>query len=95
MHHLSDIFGCLYHCVAVNPKAHISANLALGKPTKQSTTHKTYSSSKAVDGKKATALQENSCAHTMGQKGAWWLVDLEAVYEIRQVVIKSRGDCCG
>jgi len=95
MHYLSDIFGCIYNCVAVNPQIYISTNLALGKPTKQSTTYKTYSSSKAVDGKKSNVLRENSCAHTMGQKGAWWQVDLGAVYEIRQVVIINRGDCCG
>ena len=74
----------------------MSANLARGKPTKQSTTYQTYSSSKAVDGKMAYNLRDNSCSHAArAQKGSWWQVDLEAVYEIRCVIIKNRADCCG
>ena len=95
MSDLLDIIGYIYNLVAVKPDADMSTNLALGKTTKQSSTFSGHSSSNAVDGNRDNTLQGNSCAHTMGQRGPWWQVDLDAVYEIRQVVIKSRGDCCG
>ena len=95
MRDLLDIIGYVYNCIAVKPEADMSTNLALRKTTKQSTTFGGYSSSNAVDGKRDNALRRNSCAHTWGEKGPWWQVDLDAVYEIRQVVIKSRSDCCG
>ena len=95
MHVLFDTIKYTYCCVAVRPEAAMPPNLARGKPTTQSSTYQTYHSDKAVDGRKANALRENSCAHTGTQKGPWWQVDLKAVYVIRQVFIKSRGDCCG
>ena len=70
-------------------------NLALGKPTKQSTTDKYGVSSKAVDGNNNTDYGVRSCTHTAPTKGNWWQVDLGSVYEIRDVVITNRADCCG
>ena len=95
MHVLLDTIKYTYCCVAVRPEADMPPNVARGKPTKQSSQFKIYSSDKAVDGSKANALRENSCAHTRTQKGPWWQVDLKSVYIIRQVFITSRGDCCG
>ena len=70
-------------------------NLALGKPTRQSTTQGNGKPSKAVDGNRNSEFDSSSCTHTKSKKGSWWQVDLEAVYEIRDVVITNRGDCCG
>jgi len=69
--------------------------LALGKPTKQSTTHLIGVSSKAVDGNKNTNYTFEGCTHTKNSTGSWWQVDLGSVYEIRDVVITNRADCCG
>lgn len=73
-------------------------NLALGKPTKQSSSlnARDYGSSNAVDGNRQPHAGQRSCAITNGTvMGSWWEVNLEAVYEIGEVVITSRGDCCG
>ena len=72
-----------------------SENLALGKPTKQSSTHGNAGPSRAVDGNRNSNFDSSSCTHTQSKKGSWWQVDLEAIYEIRDVVITNRGDCCG
>ena len=69
--------------------------MALGKPTKQSTTNtKGAESSKAVDGNNNTHFAHLSCTHTENKTGNWWQVDLGSVYDIREVVITNRGDCC-
>ena len=71
-------------------------NLALEKPTNQSSvSDPKHASSKAVDGNVYSDGEEHSCAVTNGTTGgSWWEVNLEAVYQIREVVITSRGDCC-
>ena len=72
-----------------------SENLALGKPTKQLTTTDNGRPSRAVDGNRNTVFDNLSCTHGANITGNWWKVDLGAVYEIRDVVITNRGDCCG
>ena len=75
-----------------------SENLALGKPTKQSSTHPhglSLASSNAVDGISSPLMFDGSCTHTREAIGNWWQVDLQGTYEIRQVVITSRGDAYG
>ena len=71
-------------------------NLALEKPTNQSSvSDQKHASSKAVDGNVNSDARKYSCAITKGAAGgSWWEVNLEAVYQIREVVITSRGDCC-
>ena len=71
-------------------------NLALEKPTNQSSvSDPKHASSKAVDGNVNSDATKHSCAITKGATGgSWWEVNLEAVYQIREVVITSRGDCC-
>ena len=70
-------------------------NLALEKPTNQSSISvPKHASSKAVDGNVNSDATKHSCAITNGTTGgSWWEVNLEAVYQIREVVITSRGDC--
>ena len=70
----------------------MTTNLARGKPTSQSSTYKKGNSAKAVDGNKTNTIREKSCSCTSpGREGSWWQVDLESVYEIRQVVIINGG----
>ena len=69
-----------------------SYNLALWKPTKQSTTLGRYASYFAVDGNASTVLETGHCSVTKAFPGSWWQVDLEYVYDIREVVITNSWD---
>ena len=73
----------------------IGHNLALWKTTNQSTYHspKSHSSSMAVDGD-STVFGSNAYTMTFFDVGTWWQVDLEAVYEIRVVVITRKLEQC-
>ena len=78
-------------------------NLALRKPTRQSTVYRNlrawpsgwyyYDSSLAVDGNKDTEFRFGSCIHTdNGDKSPWWMVDLVGHFRIRGVNMTNRGD---
>ena len=69
-------------------------NLALGKPTSQSSTpDRKKASSNAVDGNVNPDAGQGSCAVTEGDTGgSWWQVNLETVRQVREVVITSRDD---
>ena len=72
-------------------------NLALGKPTNQSSTESAHSSSYAVDGILNTnALASPGCTSTNDPAGGpnWWMVDLEQTITIGYVVLTNRADCC-
>ena len=67
-------------------------NLALEKPTSMSSVYKGAVSWKAVDGKREPSKfvsdqKKHTCMATGNDRIAWWQVDLEAVYVIREVVI--------
>jgi len=68
-------------------------NLAVGKMAVQSST--VAPASRATDGSTRTDGNGHSCGRTKFQKNPWLQVDLAADYEILQVVITNRGDCCG
>jgi len=75
-----------------------SNNIALGKPTIQSSTHPhglSLAAWKAVDGISSSAIMDGGCTHTREAVGSWWQVDLQGIYEIRQVAITSRNDAYG
>ena len=73
-------------------------NLALGRPTQQSSIYTSQTSDFAVDGYWAvwtfTAPQE--CTHTdyNNDPGPWWSVDLGDSYAIGEVWLQNRQDCC-
>lgn len=69
-------------------------NLALGKPTLQSSTYSTAWASRAVDGDPDGNYDHGSVTHTDNPGENWWLVDLEAVAAVGEVVISNRTDCC-
>ena len=74
----------------VKLKSDLTTNMALRKPAAQSTTQsRAYRALNAVDGNRGT------CTQTLNEIGSWWLVNLEATYEIKEVVITNGGDLSG
>ena len=69
-------------------------NVALLKPTSQSVTSHGGVSSRAVDGNINGGWHDGSVTHTGGEKGSWWKVDLEGQFEISEIKIYNRDDCC-
>ncbi|MCP3668147.1 MAG: hypothetical protein GY696_37615 [Gammaproteobacteria bacterium] len=70
------------------------SNLALGRPTSQSSTGHGGVSSRAVDGNTSGIWGDESVTHTNPQHGAWWRVELEAASQVSQVILWNRTDCC-
>jgi len=80
--------------VRVFPQAE-PQNLALGRPTEQSSTYAGQgASSHAVDGNTNGSWYQNSITHTNYDAHAWWRVDLESVQALGTVDIWNRTDCC-
>ena len=81
-----------------SPLAH-GPNLALGKPTSQSSTYQgslaSAASSSAVDGNTDGNFQEGSVTATGDDVDAWWQVDLGSVQDVDSVVVWNRTECCG
>ncbi|WP_083680957.1 discoidin domain-containing protein [Archangium sp. Cb G35] len=71
----------------------VHANLALGRPTSQSSTLD-GTSSRAVDGNTDGNWYHGSVTHTQLESNAWWQVDLQVVRNIQQVNLWNRTDCC-
>ena len=63
-------------------------NIALGKPTSQSSTLSTSSSSLAVDGNTDGEYRGGSCSHTDTDDQPWFRLDLERSTTVGRV---SRG----
>ena len=63
--------------------------MALKKPATQGNVHYEAYASKAVDGKASTLWNAESCTYS-DIVHPWWIVDLEAVYLIIDVVITNR-----
>lgn len=74
-----------------------SENLALGKEASQSSTAVewggNWDASRGVDGVKTGNLFEGGF-HTDNEQNPWWQVDLGSIYEIAEVRIYNRLDCC-
>ena len=71
----------------------VRSNIALFKPTSQSSTIEVSYASNAVDGKKD--LYYTKCTHTSQESDPWWRVDLGRIEPVAEVNILNRGDCCG
>jgi len=63
--------------------------VALKKPATQSHIGFNGHASRAVDGKASKHWNADSCTFSDGKR-PWWMVDLEAVYLILDVVITNR-----
>ena len=92
---MSTKISFLHHCHSTVSFVPDRENLALNKPALQSSVYKLGFAKKAVDGNMDTNYLHHSCSHTLRQRGAWWVVDLQSEYVIDEVVITNRGDCCG
>nr|CRH04272.1 putative CMB47 : carbohydrate-binding protein [Candidatus Magnetococcus massalia] len=69
-------------------------NLAKGKKATLSSTYPGGDAAKAVDGNRNPSWKAKSIAHSQAQPGAALTIDLGAVYNIRDVHIYNRMDCC-
>uniref|UniRef100_A0A8C9ZPU4 Fucolectin tachylectin-4 pentraxin-1 domain-containing protein n=1 Tax=Sander lucioperca TaxID=283035 RepID=A0A8C9ZPU4_SANLU len=49
---------------------------------------------RAIDGNRASNLGQGSCTHTKKDLKPWWRLDLLKTYQISNVTITNRGDCC-
>ena len=70
-------------------------NLALRKPTYQSSTEYWGRANHAVDGNREGDFRRKSCSLTSTGDSPWWTVDLQRVYEIVRVAITNRADKFG
>ena len=68
-------------------------NIALGKPTNQSSTVRGGDSKNANDGRLITQHDSKYCTETKVDQSPWWQLDLLQVYEIRSVRLLGRA-CC-
>ena len=89
-----DIIYQMHFCHSSLIFTIISGNLALRRPTKQSSTGYGGVSSRAVDGNSNTRYGGRSCTHTNLDNRPWWRVDLGASRTIKSVALTNRGDCC-
>ena len=70
----------------------LDENMALSKPTEQSSTvvWLAGSSAKAVDGCRDSDFYQYCCTHTDNETQPWWGVDLEANYNVEMVKVFNR-----
>lgn len=76
-----EVMGC-----AVLP------NLALSKPSIQSSDYFDYAASRAVNGSLSGGA--DAVTHTQFQNQPWWEVDLKETAKIEEIVLFNRTDCC-
>jgi RHS repeat-associated protein len=69
-------------------------NLALNRPTSQTSEGWGGVSSRAVDGNTDGNWVNNSVTHTYFENQPWWQVDLGAAYSVSSVELWNRTDCC-
>ena len=76
------------------PTSGSMTNLALGRSASQSSTDFGAGASRAVDGNTNGNSSSGSVTHTITQTQPWWKVDLGASYNINNIVLWNRTDCC-
>jgi len=72
----------------------VTRNVALNKPTTQSTTAYGGYSYRAVDGKTSGVWGHRSVTHSAKETGPWWNVNLENSFNIEEIYVWLRTDCC-
>ena len=70
------------------------ANVAKGKPAKQSSQYGNYEASRAVDGNINGHSSRGSITHTKNGPNPYWQVDLVGTYRLDEIKIFNREDCC-
>lgn len=81
------------NCIAVSD-APYHENLALNKPTWQSSTGYGGLSARAIDGNTNGSWGNASVSHTGLSAEPWWKVDLQGLFNITEVILYNRTDCC-
>uniref|UniRef100_A0A8D0D996 Fucolectin tachylectin-4 pentraxin-1 domain-containing protein n=1 Tax=Sander lucioperca TaxID=283035 RepID=A0A8D0D996_SANLU len=69
-------------------------NIARGGNVIQSSLYGNEVPERAIDGNRASNLGQGSCTHTKKDLKPWWRLDLLKTYQISNVTITNRGDCC-
>jgi alpha-L-fucosidase len=72
-------------------------NVALGKPATQKSLYqgRTGNPERAVDGNTDGVWSHNSVTHTaQPESEAWWQVDLGRSYDLSEIALWNRTDCC-
>ncbi|XP_077999971.1 uncharacterized protein LOC144452700 [Glandiceps talaboti] len=69
-------------------------NVAKGKRAEQISILRGGKPQRAIDGNLNSDFKAKSCTHTKKEMNPWWRVDLGAEFEIYQVTITNRQDCC-
>ncbi|XP_078126401.1 uncharacterized protein LOC144530632 isoform X1 [Sander vitreus] len=72
----------------------IAPNIARGGNAIQSSVLKDGVPERAIDGNRASNWAQGSCIHTNIDLQPWWRLDLLKTYQINNVTITNRGDCC-
>ena len=98
-HLLDDVKLCLASTTTPSPEPGPEPqtdNIALNKAATQSTTAFSGTASRAVDGNtNGNYFGEASVTHTqVNSVNPWWRVDLGASYDVSQISIHNRTDCC-
>ncbi len=86
---------------SIPPVAELSGkNVAVGKPARQSNDYKsslygTAYASRAVDGNEDGTFSNRSVSSTTANTNqAWWQVDLKSSYQLSEIKVWNRTDCC-
>ena len=71
------------------------SNVSLYKPTSQSSLYQEFSNN--FDGNKDNAVDgkvQNGFTHTENEDQSWWKVNLENTYDIQNITVYTRLECC-
>ncbi|XP_077990552.1 uncharacterized protein LOC144444875 [Glandiceps talaboti] len=73
---------------------HALINVAINRQASQSSSWINNDPNRALDGNNNGIWDGGSCSHTKNDRNAWWKVDLGTSYDVQQVIITNRQDCC-
>ncbi|XP_048253278.1 zinc finger homeobox protein 4-like [Haliotis rufescens] len=94
---MANVLACFLAASLLSATGLELSNLALNRPTEQSSVESESTSDLAVDGNKNTDHSAGSCAHTVNEPEPsldWWQVDLQKIFTVLTVSVTNRGDCC-
>lgn len=83
---------------AIQKARQVGVNLAVGKPTRQSSVYRgtglKHDSDLGVDGQTGPFPQPQGLVMTNCEDNSWWQVDLEGVHTLTEMRVFNRSDCC-
>jgi len=86
-------FAAVRDVVIKSADARLDVNVALGRPTYQSSNYQNRLTSLANDGSLSTSIL--LCAHTNAELNPWWVVDLGVQLYVAGIKYTSRDDESG